>query len=316
MSAQPFHIVDLRDRAHAADQVAEACSQVGVFLLRGHGLDPALLKPLKEVSAEFFDAPEEYKLLHHHSDTSRGYIPVGTETLGATRDGTADFVPDIKEAFGIGGVDIPGSAADFRGPGLRKVTWPDRLPSFRAAWLAYYKAVRLLADEVMALLAEALGVAETALAASMDRSADFLRVINYPDQAVLPAPGALRAAEHTDFGVLTILACDDVPGGLQVRQADGSWTDVPVHPDALIVNIGDLMAYWTDHRWVSAVHRVANPPSQAYGRARRQSVVFFHNPNLDAVIQPLYGPQSRPAVVAGEWLRSKTLRQRMTHAET
>jgi isopenicillin N synthase-like dioxygenase len=55
-----------------------------------------------------------------------------------------------------------------------------------------------------------------------------------------------------------------------------------VVPGAFIVNIGDLMARWTNDRWVSTVHRVVNPPSDTGGSTRRQSIAFFHQPNWDA----------------------------------
>jgi isopenicillin N synthase-like dioxygenase len=55
-------------------------------------------------------------------------------------------------------------------------------------------------------------------------------------------------------------------------------------PGAFIVNLGDMMAQWTNDRWRSTLHRVVNPPSDAGAAARRLSVVFFHTPNYDATI--------------------------------
>jgi isopenicillin N synthase-like dioxygenase len=317
-------VVDLRDYLagtpaqweRVTRQVADTCSRTGFFLLRGHGLDPALLARIRAVSSTFFDAPEPYKLAYHRPGTSRGYTPMGTESLGATGESVDAVPPDAKEAFAIGGMDVPERSAEFARSGLRPVAWPDHPPAFRRTLLDYYRAVRSLAAQVMVLLADALGVPSVFFASRLDRSVDFLRVINYPEQSIPPAAGALRAGAHTDFGALTILASDDAPGGLQIQGDDGAWIDIPHLPEALIVNIGDLMAYWTNHRWISALHRVVNPPTSAFGRSRRQSVVFFHNPNLDAVIEP---PSScvtsdelaPPPIIAGEWLRSKTFRQRV-----
>ena len=58
-------------------------------------------------------------------------------------------------------------------------------------------------------------------------------------------------------------------------------------PDAFVVNLGDLMAEWTNDRWVSTLHRVVNPSRAAGAAARRLSMAFFHQPNYDAVIQCL-----------------------------
>ena len=58
---------------------------------------------------------------------------------------------------------------------------------------------------------------------------------------------------------------------------DGEWLDVPAIPGALVVNIGDLMAEWTNDRWVSTLHRVVNPPRDARPR---------HPPHLAGVLPP------------------------------
>ncbi|GAA4140924.1 isopenicillin N synthase family dioxygenase [Actinomadura keratinilytica] len=299
-----------RDAAHRA---AQSCTEFGLFLLRGHGLDPDLLRDVHAVAREFFDAPEDYKRRFHLPGSSRGYTPLGTESLASTGGETAPA--DVKEAFAIGTADVPERSAEYAGAGLRTVEWPDRPARFRETLLDYYRAAHALAGRVMGLLADALGVPEAAFADKMDRSADFLRLIGYPEQDRPPEAGAMRAGAHTDFGVLAMIAADDAPGGLQVQTRDGRWLDVPAPPGTLVVNIGDLMAYWTGRRWRSAVHRVVNPPAGAAGATRRQSIVFFHNPNLDAVIEPLRlrdapgEPRPRP-VVAGEWLTYKSRRQR------
>jgi isopenicillin N synthase-like dioxygenase len=69
--------------------------------------------------------------------------------------------------------------------------------------------------------------------------------------------------------------------GLQVQAADGTWLDVVPEPGALVVNLGDAMARWTNDRWRSTMHRVVVP------ERRRQSIAFFHNANWDARIECL-----------------------------
>jgi isopenicillin N synthase-like dioxygenase len=160
----------------------------------------------------------------------------------------------------------------------------------------------------MRIFALALKLPEDTFDGKIDRHISRLRVRNYPAQDTAPAPGQIRAGAHSDYGSLTILATEDKPGGLQVCNADGHWVDVPVVPGTFIINIGDLMARWTDDAWVSTLHRVVNPPADAGAGSRRQSLVFFHNPNYDAVISSLApsdagGPGKYPPTTSGEHLR-------------
>lgn len=86
---------------------------------------------------------------------------------------------------------------------------------------------------------------------------------------------------------MTILRQDDAPGGLQVLDKQGDWIDVFTPPGAFVVNIGDLMARWTNDRWVSTMHRVRLPEPDRFGSCRRQSIAFFHNINADHVVETI-----------------------------
>jgi isopenicillin N synthase-like dioxygenase len=138
-----------------------------------------------------------------------------------------------------------------------------------------------------------------------------MRMVHYPHQDAPPPPGALRAGAHTDYGTLTILRQDDAPGGLEVQDAAGRWVPVPFQPGSFVVNIGDLMARWTNDRWRSTLHRVVNPPPEPGRSNRRTSLPFFHNANWDARIECLptclaagEAPRHAP-VLAGAHLMAK-----------
>jgi isopenicillin N synthase-like dioxygenase len=136
-----------------------------------------------------------------------------------------------------------------------------------------------------------------------------LRIVCYPEQTTPPEPGQLRSGAHTDYGSLTILMSDKAAGGLQAQHRDGYWVDVTPEPGAYVINIGDIMQIWTNDRWVSTMHRVVNPPAAVADTARRHSVVFFHQPNYDAVIDTLpscFGPKRpkkyEPMTYKDHWL--------------
>jgi isopenicillin N synthase-like dioxygenase len=123
-------------------------------------------------------------------------------------------------------------------------------------------------------------------------------------------PGQLRAGAHTDYGTLTVLRQDAV-GGLQVLDLSDNWIGVDSVPGAFVINIGDLMARWTNDRWRSTLHRVVDPVDANAAKARRQSLVYFQNANWSAEIACLPScltPGERPkyeSVLAGPHLMNK-----------
>ena len=98
--------------------------------------------------------------------------------------------------------------------------------------------------------------------------------------------------------MMTILMGENQPGGLQVKTRSGNWIDVETEPEFFVINIGDLLMRWTNDRWLSNTHRVANQPLEIANKSSRISIAFFHQPNYDAVIECIptcIGPD-RPAL--------------------
>src|SRR5262249_48677354 len=151
---------------------------------------------------------------------------------------------DLKEFFAIGPVDVPDEEYYRRPeayPSFAPNVWPARPPDFREVWTAYYRAMEGLAAIVMRIFALALGLREDYSQLSPDRHISGPRVLNYPEQMVPPAPGQLRAGPHPDYGAVTILKSENVPGGLQVLDRRSEWVDVTTEPGSFVLNIGDLM---------------------------------------------------------------------------
>ena len=130
----------------------------------------------------------------------------------------------------------------------------------QATFEPYFREMLRLAARLMSLFARSLGLPADHFESLIDESPSAMRAIDYPEQPVPPVPGQLRAGAHTDYGTLTILRQDAAPGGLEVRSPhDGRWIPIPSVPGAFVVNVGDLLARWTNDRWVSTMHRVVNP---------------------------------------------------------
>jgi isopenicillin N synthase-like dioxygenase len=215
-----------------------------------------------------------------------GYIPVSGESLSQSLGNAAP--PDLKEAFDVGPVTPPAhrlvdpDETLAYSPNL----WPAALPELRAAWTDYYLAMFDLCARLMSLFARALQLPADFFADKIDRSPDILRAINYPARQVAPLAEQLRAGAHTDYGTLTVLRQDDI-GGLEVVDAHGQWVGVESVPGAFVINIGDLMARWTNDRWRSTLHRVVDPADPSPVRARRQSMPYFQSANWSASISCL-----------------------------
>jgi isopenicillin N synthase-like dioxygenase len=258
-------VVDLRsDDAVAA--LRSACEEIGFFTVVGHDVSPAAIDEVAAVSRRFFDQTADAKARFAGPGSIVGlpvYRPLQSERLGATGDG--DDHADLKESL------------DW-GPSLAGVDWPAGL---QRPYVAYLREMHLLARRLRGVIAQALGHPEEWFEERFDELSSSLRVINYPEPDAPPEPGQLRAGAHRDYGFLTILRSDDAPGGLEVQTVAGEWIQVTPTPDAFVCNIGDLLADLTEGTWTSTLHRVAVPPADAHG-ARRQSIVFFHNPGDDA----------------------------------
>ncbi|MEM7538603.1 MAG: 2-oxoglutarate and iron-dependent oxygenase domain-containing protein [Chloroflexota bacterium] len=275
----PFREGDEAGSNHVIKAVSSACEEIGFFTITGHGIPSDLIMQMYGLSRTFFDLPTEQKLTVKQTGDELGglmYFPMMAESLAAS---LGDKRPgDFKESL------------DF-GPGFMGDAWPTALPTLKQVWYDYYAAMSDLATCLRHIFAAAIGLPKTYFDDKFDRHHSSLRVLNYPEQQVDPLPGQLRAGAHSDYDFLTILWADewaeDSPGGLQAQHRNGDWIDVPTIPDSFIVNIGDAMMRWTNDRWISTVHRVVNPSTEARLQSRRQSIPFFHGANKDAVIECL-----------------------------
>jgi isopenicillin N synthase-like dioxygenase len=301
-----------RDPGVVSAELDEVCRTVGFFQITGHGIDDGVADRAWDAATRFFDLPLDDKLSVERPtpDYAYGYIPVAGESLSQSMTGVAPA--DLKEVFNAGPGTAPlhemtdPDAASVYAPNL----WPAALPEMKEAWTAYWTAQRDLGDRLMSLFARGLGLAPDFFADKIDQCPNALRAINYPARDTAPLPGQLRAGAHTDYGTLTILRQDTV-GGLEVLDANGNWAAVAPVPGAFVINIGDLMARWTNDRWSSTLHRVVDPPDEEASRARRQSMPYFQNANWSAEITclptclaPGESPRYEP-VLAGPHLIGK-----------
>jgi isopenicillin N synthase-like dioxygenase len=297
----PFLAGDAHAKTAIGTQVDETLRRIGFLIVAGHGVDPALIARMHAVSHGFFALPLEEKNRYRagNGPVDLGYIPSETEGLSYSLKEKAP--PDLKETFAVGRVDQlddPYFCRAETAPFFQPIRWPDQPAELRQVWSDYYRAMSRLGQNLLRVFATALDLDERYFFEAFSRESSKLLVRHYADQRAAPKTGQLRAGAHTDFGTITILAPDDAPGGLQVRDETGAWHDCKPVPGSFIVNIGDLMARWTNDRWVSTLHRVVNPPVEVAQRSKRQTLAFFQLPNPDAIIAgvPTCVTAQRPAL--------------------
>lgn len=287
---EPFLKGGPEDRMAVAEAIDTACIETGFFAITGHGVPESEIEGVRAAAVRFFALPEADKqvVARPESRASRGWYPVADRSLAYTLG--KETPPDLQESFAMGPLDVPDEpyftcdrARMFFAPNL----WPASRPDLRTAMSGYFEVMEQLAHALMQAFALALGQPQTHFDGMIDRHSSSLRLIRYPGR-IDAAAGQRRAGEHSDYGSLTILRGDNLPGGLQVKLRRGAWADIDRPEGAFICNIGDAMARWTNDRWVSTLHRVAIPPAEAPAEAPaedRISIVYFHNPNYDAEIR-------------------------------
>lgn len=225
---------------------------------------------------------------------------MGEETL----DPATATQPDTKEGFYFGreiAKGSPESKKPLHGPNQ----WPDEelVPGFKKSLLEYFNGVRALAMRLLRLFALALQLRPDFFDDKFDKPITMLRPLHYSADKSRPENGVLGAGAHTDYGMLTILATDDVPG-LQIMLS-GEWTNVLPKQGNFIINIGDMLERWTNGMFKSTLHRVVNWTGQ-----ERYSIPFFIEPNFDCVVDVLPECLNRdapkyPPITSGQYLLDK-----------
>lgn len=301
------------ERTALATAVDEAARTVGFLQITGHGIPDRVADDLATAMDTFFSLPpEEKRALCAPPDVNRGYTPPKAEKLSLSLGVSSP--EDLFEAFNVGvdGTAHPSSALPTAYFPANRWPAPHLAPGFREAVESWFAHAGGLARLLTRIFAHALGLDEDFFRPCTDRSVDVLRMNNYalPDGETHVERDRMGMGAHTDYGIVTVLWADRVPG-LQILGPEGRWHDVLPEEGALLVNLGDALARWTNDRWRSTLHRVL-PPTDADGRLiRRRSAAYFHDGNHDAVISPLPGCVPRnaeplyPPITIGEHISAK-----------
>ncbi len=293
------------DRESVARQVDAALRTSGFLLIIGHGIAPSAIDDARRAAAAAFALPvtTKHRFRQRYGIGSPGWTPPGGEANGYA-NGEATL-PDLKESWTVGPPGPSGQTVTPAGLVTTPNTYPTEVVGFESAIDRYVKAGLGVAAELFALLAAAAEVPPDTFLRHCGSPLYTLNLTWYPpvDGRAEPKEDQYRIGPHCDFGTITVLHREESDPPLQVQVPDGTWHDLPHVDEALVMNVGDMLAYWSGGRWRSNPHRILAPTGDA-AQVDRLSLVLFVEADVDAMLAPLGQPNEEP-MDSLEFLRQK-----------
>ena len=246
----------------AGDRLARSLRETGFAVLANH---PILADRIDEAYAlwgGFFASDSKLNYLRDY-EKQDGYFPFKSEhAKDAQKKDLKEFyhvypwgrVPEDLEAF------TRQLYADLTAIGIELLSWLDQL----------------MPDEISASLSMRL---QEMMQASQQ---SLLRILHYPPVSAEEDAAAIRAAAHEDINLITLLLAGSQPG-LQARDKQGQWHDVPCDPGMITINNGDMLSLATNGYFPSTTHRVINPDDKL--NLSRYSMPMFLHPHPDVKLR-------------------------------
>lgn len=263
------------DRARTVAALKEALETSGFAYLADHGVPEDLVERMRQMNIAFHDLPLEEKMALKINEFHRGYMPMSTSTI-VTSSVAKVTKPNRSESLMVMH-EVP-EGAPYAGEPLQGPNqFPEALPDVADTARAYMTEMTKLGEMIAGGLAEALGLPRDWFAQFFSDPTLFLRLLHYPEQP--DEEELFGSAPHTDYGFVTLLKQDNV-GGLEVRNKRGEWIPAPPVENTFVMNVGDILAKWSNGRFVSTPHRVRN-----LSRKDRYSQPFFYDPSMSALVE-------------------------------
>ena len=288
------------DRHLAAKALDQAVKDAGFFYLKGHRIDPELIRDLKAAAKGYFAQDISTKMSHYIglSENHTGYVPQGEEQFYSGEGQLSP--PDLKEAYDIG-PETPSLMARF--VSQAQTQWPESV-LFKTTVQRYYQAMLNLSRVLFKGFSLALNLAEDSFTRHFSTPPSQLRLIHYFDNPNASDNDSGIGA-HTDYEFFTILL--PTSPGLQVLNGANEWINVPLLEDCFVINIGDMMELVSNGRYIATSHRVRKV------REERYAFPFFCSLDYDTVVEPIRsllqdGEEEKYApLVCGDHLLTQTM---------
>lgn len=270
-------------------RLANAVKNVGFLTVSNTGIEADRVRQVMDSYRSFFVLPEPIKRKVDMALTgsNRGWGAAQSEQVDPGAN------PDYKQVFDCGyelpaGDPVAARELSVYAPNL----WPEDMLDFKVDIQAYYTETAGVAMRILRAIAAAIGQDDTAFDDAFGTPMALLRGNYYPERPAWAGDKDFGIAAHTDYGCLTLLATDGVPG-LEVQMPDESWQPVSASPGLFVINFGEMLEFWTAGQVKATLHRVKG------GSEERISVPLFFNPAYDTNVAPVGSGQ---VITAGDHL--------------
>ncbi len=274
----PYLSGDPEARERLAQTLCHVQETIGFYVVVNHGVPDEPIERAYEALREFFALPLAAKLTLRIDARSVGYIPAKS-TVYVTSKFNVNTKPDLNETITLArerSLEDPAIRQGLRFVGPNQ--WPESLPEFREAMIAYQEAMSVLGYAMLPLYARALDLPADYFAAYFTEPMWWTRNAYYP--ALDPEENQFGISPHSDHGFITLLPMSEV-SGLQILLPSGAWFPATPVAGGILVNTGEFLNRWSNGRFLATPHRVVAPASDRY------SMAMFFNPNAETVAEPL-----------------------------
>jgi isopenicillin N synthase-like dioxygenase len=292
---------DAQKRTNFVKDLGNAFTEFGFVAIKNHGLSDSASNELYDSFIQFFSLPQDVKAKYDIAGLAgqRGYTGKGKEHAKGRNIG------DLKEFYHVGQEKIPGDSVTAEYPDN---IFPTEIPQLEKVSMHVFKTLENAGINILRAISLFLGLPEQYFDDKVQKGNSILRAIHYypiEDPDSVP-DGAVRAAEHGDINLITLLMGASADG-LQIQRRDGTWIPVTALPEQIVVNVGDMLERHTNDVLRSTIHRVVNPPREKMGTSR-YSMPFFMHPRSDMSLACLpqcisaERPKKYEDITAGEFL--------------
>ncbi|KAH0674504.1 hypothetical protein KY290_024753 [Solanum tuberosum] len=286
-----LHCIDLSspDIHTSVTLLKQACLDSGFFYVVNHGISQEFMDEVFAQSKKLFDLPLEEKMKILRNEKHRGYTPSLDEHLDPDNQINGDY----KEGYYIG-VEIPEDDPESQRPFYGSNVWPTAgtLPGWKETMEKYHQEALEVTKAVSRLIALALDLDVDFFDRPefLGRPIATLRLLHYEGKLSDPSNGIFGAGAHSDYGLITLLATDDVSGLQICKDKDAEpqiWEYVPPLRGAFVVNLGDMLERWSNGIFRSTLHRVLGNGQERF------SIAYFVEPSHDCLVECLPTCQSK-----------------------